>query len=273
MAVLKKLGFVVLASICVIVASIDNEVRDNEETINLLQKQIDNLQAKGESTDDLQKVMDKLIEKQNAILAKKVASSTESTGEGEIVVDQPIQIDVGVKQDNDLDARIRRIVREELAKQTHPKDYNHSNEAKAKATEKAVETAPDLPEQTSEAMAQYQLALEQYNNGEYKLAASGFGRIIKAYPKDPITAKALVHLAFCLEKQNELDKAIVVCEEALKKKLDVGHQVDCQLICLRHAKEQKNEKEVARITQILKSLKLTDEQKQTMAAISAKKAK
>ena len=275
MNVLKKLSFLMLIGIGVICASIENEVRDNEETINLLQKQIDNLQAKGEQSDDLQKIMDKLIQKQNALLAKKAAESTEK--DNEIVSEQPqlAQVNEGtvVKEDNET-AKIRRIVREvvkeELAKQIHPKN-NHNSEAKLEATKKAELTAPDLPERNSEAIAQYELALEQYNKSEYKLASSGFGRIIKAYPKDPITAKALVHLAYCLEKQNDLDKAVVVSEEALKRKLDVVHQADCQLIRLHHAKTQKNDKDMTEITKILKDLKLTEEQKKTFAALSAKK--
>lgn len=271
MDILKMLSFVAIASICLAHASIDKEVGENEETINLLQKQIDSLQSKGESIDDLQKIMDRLIEKQNALLAKKAASNVENAGE--IVADQqPSAVDSEIaKPDSELDTRIRKIVREELAKQIHPGDYNHSSEAKAKATEKAAASAPDLPEQKSEAMAQYEMALKQYSKGDYKLASSGFGRIIKSYPNDPITSKALVHLAFCLEKQNDLDKAVVVCEEAFKKKLDDVHRVDCQLIRLRHAKTQKNEKDTAEITKILKGLKLTEDQKKTFGEILAMK--
>ena len=273
MTILKNLGFVLLTGVCLIYADVDSDIRDNEVLINSLQDKLDASQAKGDSTDDLQKVMDRMIEKQNALLAKKASVAVSS--DGEIVADQPVDQSVqpkakgdGTSNDTDLDATIRKIVKEELARQMHAKD--HSTEAKAEATKHAETTAPELPEQKSEAMAQYELALEQYEKKNYKLAASSFGRIIKTYPKDPITAKALVHLAFCLEKQGELEKAAVVCESALQRELDGGHQVDCQLIRLRFAKRQKNEGEIAEITKALKKLKMTDEQKKTYSSILAK---
>ncbi len=270
MTILKNLGFMLLTGVCLIYAGVDGDIRDNEVLINSLQDKLDASQAKGESTDDLQKVMDRMIEKQNALLAKKASGAVSS--DAEIAADQSVQNQTkgnGTLNDTDLDATIRRIVREELAQQN--KGVDHKDDAKNEATKKAEASAPELPEQKSEAMAQYELALEQYEKKNYKLAASSFGRIIKTYPKDPITAKALVHLAFCLEKQGELEKAVVVCESALQRKLDGGHQVDCQLIRLRFAKEQKNDKEVAEITKALKSLKLTDEQKKTLSSILAKK--
>ncbi len=266
MTILKKLGFMLLTGVCLIYADVDGDIRDNEVLINSLQDKLDASQAKGDSTDDLQKVMDRMIEKQNALLAKKASVAVSS--DGEIAADQPVDQSVQ-PNDNNLDARIRRIVREELAQQN--KGVDHKDDAKNEATKKAEANAPELPEQKSEAMAQYELALEQYEKKNYKLAASSFGRIIKTYPKDPITAKALVHLAFCLEKQGELEKAAVVCESALQRKLDGGHQVDCQLIRLRFAKGQKNDEEVAEITKALKSLKLTDEQKKAYSSILAKK--
>jgi TolA-binding protein len=269
MTILKKLGFALLSGVCLIYADVDSDIRDNEVLINSLQDKMDAAQAKGDPTDDLQKVMDRMIEKQNAILAKKASGA--ASNDGEIATDQSAQSQIkanGHSNGTDLEETIRKIVKEELARQMHAKD--HSNEAKAEATKKAETTAPDLPEQKSEAMAQYELALEQYEKKNYKLAASSFGRIIKTYPKDPITAKALVHLAFCLEKQGELEKAAVVCESALQRELDGGHQVDCQLIRLRFAKGQKNEGEIAEITKALKKLKMTDEQKKTYSSVLAK---
>ena len=79
-------------------------------------------------------------------------------------------------------------------------------------------------------MAQYELALEQYKKKAYKEAASGFARIIKTYREDPIAVKAMVHLAYCLEKQDKLEDAATVCESALQKKLDDVHQADCKKI-------------------------------------------
>ncbi len=271
MAILKKIGFVLLTGVSLIYADLDGDINDNEVVINLLQEKIDSLQAKGDSADGLQKAMTGMIEKQNALLAKK--ASVAVSKDGEMVEEKPA---VAASPDNNLESKIRKIVQEELATQQKNKpitnNANHSpTDAELKATKDAEAKAPQLPEQNSEAMAQYELALEQYNKAAYKQAAGGFGRIIKTYRNDPIAAKALVHLAFCLEKQGDLDSAAVVCEEALKKKLDGTHQVNCQLIRLRQAKAKGSEADIAEITKALKALKLTEEQQKTFDDVLAKK--
>ena len=93
---------------------------------------------------------------------------------------------------------------------------------------------------------------------------AGFSRIIQTYKTDPIAAKAMVHLAYCLEKQNQLENASIVCNAALQEKLDDLHQVDCQFICLKFAKSKGNEADVARIVKSLKSIPLTAEQQQAL---------
>jgi TolA-binding protein len=274
MVILKKLGLMLLTGVSLIYADLDDDIRKNELVINSLQEKLDALQAKGDdqTTKDLQDHIDKMVKEQNDLLAKKAGVFVSK--DGEMVEEQPA---AAVADNNSLDSKIRKIVQEELANQQKNKlstnNVNHSpTYAELKATKDAEAKAPQLPEQNSEAMAQYELALEQYNKAAYKQAAGGFGRIIKTYRNDPIAAKALVHLAFCLEKQGDLDSASVVCEEALKKKLDGTHQVDCQLIRLRQAKAKGSEADVVEITKALKALKLTAEQQKTFDAVLAKKS-
>lgn len=253
----------------------EESIRQNEVVIDALQKQLDSMQSKGEKDEAikaLQSHIDNIIEQQNKLLAQKVTpaltqNSAIPTGEAETTITE-----------NASDARFRRIVQEELAKAgippkpSSPYDTTHTpTSAELDATKSAEMDAPALPEQKSEAMGQYELALELYNKGAYKEAAAGFGRIIKAYSKDPIAAKSLVHLAYCLEKQGDAEGASIVCEAALKEKLDDPHQVDCQLMRLRYAKSRGNEADVAQITQSLRKLPLTAEQQQALGKSHVKK--
>ena len=253
----KGLGFVLFFLAGTIYASdIDNAIRKNEAVINALQDKLGSMQS-DTATKDLQDHIDEVIQKQNELLAKKASGASL----------------VETQSDTDLDARIRRITKEELAKQhsvhapASNNPYVHSRvptEAEQRATKEAEAHAPQLQEQKSEAIGQYDLALAQYNKAAYQEAAAGFGRIIRVYsknPKDPIVAKALVHLAYCLEKQGKLTDATIVAESALQKELDDIHQAECQLIRLRNAKDKGNDADVAAITKILRGLNLTDEQK------------
>ena len=253
----------------------EESIRQNEVVIDALQKQLDSMQSKGEKDEvikALQSHIDNIIEQQNKLLAQKITVNT-----SENLADQAIPA-ASTVVDSDSDTRFRRIVQEELAKAgiapkpSSPYDTTHTpTSAELDATKSAEMNAPALPEQKSEAMGQYELALELYNKGAYKEAAAGFGRIIKTYSKDPIAAKALVHLAYCLEKQGDAEGASIVCEAALKEKLDDPHEVDCQLMRLRYAKSKGNEADVAQITQILMKLPLTAEQQQALGKQNTKK--
>ena len=75
----------------------------------------------------------------------------------------------------------------------------------------------------------------------------------------------------CLEKQGDAEGASIVCEAALKEKLDDPHQVDCQLMRLRYAKSKGNEADVAQITQSLRKLPLTEEQQKVLGKSHVKK--
>jgi TolA-binding protein len=253
----------------------EESIRQNEVVIDALQKQLDSMQSKGEKDEAvkaLQSHIDSVIEQQNKLLAQKIAPVVDQNSAAQAVSTDSTAID------NASDARFRRIVQEELAKAgiapkpSSPYDTTHTpTPAELNATKSAEMNAPALPEQKSEAMGQYELALELYNKGTYKEAAAGFGRIIKTYSKDPIAAKALVHLAYCLEKQGDAEGASIVCEAALKEKLDDPHQVDCQLMRLRYAKSKGNEADVAQITQSLRKLPLTEEQQKVLGKSHAKK--
>ncbi len=272
---LKSLGFTLFFLAGTIFANVDDTIRKNESVINALQKELDALQSKGEesSIKDLQDHIDEVIKKQNELLARKAAGD-ELVGENATVPNTAL-----VSNDVALDSKIRSIVKEELAKQQlglipsnpYAAPSRVPTAAEQHATQEAVAHAPPLPEQQSEAIAQYELALAQYNKSAYKEAAAGFGRIIKTYKNDSIATKALVHLAYCLEKQGDLESAAVVCESALQKKLDGMHQVDCQLIRLRNAKSKGNAADVTAITKGLQGLTLTVEQKSAFESLKAKK--
>lgn len=277
MSILKKSTILAFISLAVLHSSTEESIRQNEVVIDALQKQLDSMQSKGEKEEAvkaLQSHIDSVIEQQNKLLAQKITANT-----GENSADQTIPA-ASTGTDSDSDARFRRIVQEELAKSgiapklSSPYDTAHTpTPEELNATKAAELNAPALPEQKSDAMGQYELALELYNKGAYKEAAAGFGRIIKTYSKDPIAAKALVHLAYCLEKQGDAEGASIVCEAALKKSLDDPHQVDCQLMRLRYAKAKGNDADVAQILKILKSLPLTDEQQQAVDKAQGKKSK
>ena len=265
MSVLKSLRFLLFISItavnAAVYADVDDEIKENEQAIKLLEEKLDSMQGDDKA---LQYQLDELIKNQNEILARK------SLGNNEKISSESVESEK-------LDERIRRIVKEELAKQQNGSKNNPYTSSRApteselNATKKAEDNAPQLPEQKSEAMAQYGLAIELYNKAAYKEAAGGFGRIIKTYKNDPIVSKAFVHLAFCLDKQGDLDSAVVVCEAALQRKdISDQHKVDCQLIRLRHAKNKGNNADVTSITNILKSLQLTDEQKKNFDSLTAK---
>ncbi len=263
---LTVLGCISISAFCV---SIEESIRQNEVVIDALQKQLDAMQSTGEkkeAIEALQTHIDTIIEQQNKLLAQKI-----TPGVAENLVP--------AAADTDLDSRIRRIVQEELTKTgtalksgSNPYDTTHTpTSAELAATKSAEANAPALPEQQSEALGQYELALKLYDQGAYKEAAAGFGRIIKTYPDDPISGKSLVHLAYCLEKLGNNKGASTVCEAALKKKLDGPHQVDCQLIRLRLAKESGNTEEITEILNILKSLPLTPEQQKMVSAFQSNK--
>lgn len=270
MNILKMLTVLGCISISVFYASIEESIRQNEVVIDVLQKQLDAMQSTGEKKEEidaLQTHIDTIIEQQNKLLAQKIIP-----GAAENLVPTTTA--------DDLDSKIRRIVQEELEKAGgstfksggNPYDTTHApTPAELAATKAADANAPALPEQQSEALGQYELALKLYNQGAYKEAAAGFGRIIKTYPNDPISGKSLVHLAYCLEKLGNNKGASTVCEAALKKKLDDPHQVDCQIIRLRLAKESDNTEEVVQILNILKSLPLTPDQQKTVREFQSNK--
>lgn len=265
MNIFKTLTILTCVNVVIFCANVEEAIRKNEVVIDALQKQLDAMQSTGdkkESIEALQTHIDSIIEQQNKLLAQKLTPNAPSN-----------------LSDSNSDEKIRRIVQEELAKagiapkSTSPYDTTHAPTAAELAATRSAETnAPLLPEQQSEAVAQYEVALKLYNQGTYDQAAAGFGRIIKTYPNDPIVAKSLVHLAYCLEKQGENEGAAVVCEEALKKKLDDLHQVDCQLMRLHFAKKKKDKEEANKILNGLKGLPLTDEQQKTFSTIQGNKA-
>jgi len=277
MSIFKKATILTFISLGVLYSSAEESIRQNEVVIDALQKQLDSMQSKGEREEAvkaLQSHIDSVIEQQNKLLAQKITVNT-----SENLADQTIPA-ASTVVDSDSDARLRRIVQEELArsgiapKLSSPYDTTHTpTPAELDATKSAEMNAPALPEQKSEAMGQYELALELYHKEAYQEAAAGFGRIIKTYSKDPIAAKALVHLAYCLEKQGDAESASIVCEAALKKSLDDPHQVDCQLMRLRYAKAKGNDADVAEIVQSLKKLPLTAEQQQAVDKAQGKKSK
>ena len=277
MSIFKKATILTFISLGVLYSSAEESIRQNEVVIDALQKQLDSMQSKGEREEAvkaLQSHIDSVIEQQNKLLAQKITVNT-----SENLADQTIPA-ASTVVDSDSDARLRRIVQEELArsgiapKLSSPYDTTHTpTPAELDATKSAEMKAPALPEQKSEAMGQYELALELYHKEAYQEAAAGFGRIIKTYSKDPIAAKALVHLAYCLEKQGDAESASIVCEAALKKSLDDPHQVDCQLMRLRYAKAKGNDADVAQIVQSLKKLPLTAEQQQAVDKAQGKKSK
>lgn len=257
-------ALIILAGIglCAFCASTEEAIRQNEVVIDTLQKQLDSMQSSGEkkeAIEALQAHVDTVIEQQNKLLAQKTAPSTAVTASA-----------AGAEQD--FDTKIRQIVQEELTKagyngkSSNPYDgARKPTKAELDATKAAEDSAPALPEQKSEAVAQYEVALKLYEQGTYKEAASGFGRIIKTYPNDPIVGKALVHLAFCLEKQGDIEGASVVCEAAQKKSLDDIHQIDCQIIRMRFAKSKNNTETFNQIMKSLQGTPLTPEQQKAMA--------
>jgi TolA-binding protein len=265
--------------------SIEEQIKANETVIDSLQKVLDGMQSNGETSEkisSLQKHIDEVIARQNKLLEEKSSGKTDLSSEN--------AWEDAVVQKEDLDAKIRRIVKEELARNhmsgmqhhaskaiapgANPYDTNDNHraptEAELSATAKAEAGAPALPEAVSPATAQYQQALGLYNKGSYKEAGASFGRIVKTYPKDPIVTKALVHLAFSLEKQGDLESAVIVAESALAKKLDDIHKVDCHLISLQQAKSKGNEKDIEDIKKILKASVLSAEQKAKFEEITAK---
>lgn len=265
MGIFKKLSILCCISLCSLYSSIEEAIRKNETIISALQSQLDSMLSrseKKEAIDSIQSILDEKIQEQNKLLEQKVARET------------PENLATTTSGNNieNSDAKLRRMIQEELAKAGitpkpgSPYDTTHvPTPAELTATNAAQKNAPTLPEQKSEAMAQYELALELYNKKEYKGAMASFSRIIKTYKSDPIAAKAMVHLAYCFEKQDRLEDAAIVCNAALQEKLDDPHQVDCQLICLKFAKSKANEAEVARIMKNLKSLQLNAEQQQILA--------
>lgn len=279
---LKLLAQLLFFSATIINAeSIEDKIKANETVIDSLQKVLDGMQSNGEPSEkitSLQKHIDEVVAKQNKLLEEK------SSGKSESLSSENSWEDLAVSKQDDLEAKIRRIVKEELAKLSHtpgktitpganPYDTHRvPTEAELSATAKAEAGAPGLPEANSPATAQYQQALGLYNNGAYKEAGASFGRIVKTYPKDPIVPKALVHLAFSLEKQGDLESAAVVCESALAKKIDDLHKADCNLIRLKFAQTKGNDKELEDIKKILKSSVLSAEQKAKFDEIIASKS-
>ncbi|MBP9829104.1 MAG: hypothetical protein KBD04_03630 [Proteobacteria bacterium] len=268
MNIFKTLTLLAFFSMGIFCAEVEESIRQNEVVIDALQKQLDAMQSTGEKKEAIQALqthIDTIIEQQNKLLAQKLAPAAPANLTG--------------STDSDLEGKIRRIVQEELSKtglgpkSNNPYDATHTPTAAELSATKAAEiNAPELPEQQSEAVAQYEVSLALYNQGSYKEAAAGFGRIIKTYPNDPIVAKSLVHLAFCLEKQSDNEGASVVCEAALKKKLDDIHQVDCHLIRLRHAKIKGNTEDANQILKNIKNLPLTPEQQKILAETTQGKA-
>lgn len=269
--------------------NLESKIKKNESLIESLQKTLDDMQASGEPSErikSLQEHIDSVIADQNKLLEDKAKTESEMISSPASIEDKTtksISNSTGINEET-----IRRIVREELAKmhQEHKKTINPGDnpyeskhvvtEAERSATEKAESGAPALPEAVSPALAQYQQALALYNKGSYKEAGANFGRIIKTYPKDPIVAKALVHLAFSLEKQNDLESATIVCESALSKKIDNLHKCDCHIIRLKNAKAKNNDKEFESIKKTLKDSVLTEEQKkqfEEIISLPAKKTK
>lgn len=283
---LKLLAHLLLLNTAIINAeNVEAKIAANETVINSLQKILDDMQASGETADKtsaLQAHIDEVIAAQNKLLEAKSTGKTE-TSNTTASSDNSWE-DTTINQEG-LDEKIRKIVKEELAKHfngsipskpiapgANPYDTQRvPTEAELSATAQATANAPALPEATSKATAQYQQALGLYNSGAYKEAGASFSRIVKTYPKDPIVAKALVHLAFCLEKQGDLESATVVCESALTKKIDDGHKVDCNLIRLKHAVAKGNDKDTDEIKKILKASVLSAEQKAEFEKITAKK--
>lgn len=283
---LKLLAHLLLINTAIVnAASVEAKIAANETVINSLQKILDDMQTNGETADKtsaLQAHIDEVIAAQNKLLEAKSSGNPDTPN-----ITAPIE-DTVVSPENS-DEKIRNIVKEELAKHysgsipsesitpgANPYDTSDSKraptEAELSATEKATASAPGLPEANSKATAQYQQALGLYNSGAYKEAGASFGRIVKTYPKDPIVAKALVHLAFCLEKQGDLESAAVVCESALAKKIDEGHRADCNIIRLKHATAKGNDKDADDIKKILKASVLSTEQKAEFEKIITKKA-
>ncbi len=268
MTVFKKLSILVCVSLGVLYSDVEKLIQQNEAIITILQEKLDSASSKKDKkdeilTDALQSRIDSLIEEQNKLVEQKATGKVPEA-------------------DSDSTTKLRHmiqgIVQEELAKAGvspkpgSPYDTTHvPTPAELAATNAAQKNAPTLPEQKSEAMAQYELALELYNKKAYKEATASFSRIIKAYKTDPIAAKAMVHLAYCFEKQDRLEDASIVCNAALQEALDDPHQVDCQFICLRFAKSKDNDADIAKIVKSLKSLPLTAEQQQDLAEMQGKK--
>ena len=274
MNILRKLSIlacvsVVTLSFGALYSSVDEKIQQNEAVLAVLQEKLDSAASKDEKVAKaLQSHMDSVIEEQNKLLAQKVAGNT-SENLATTATDNSTE---------SSEAKLRRMIQEELAKAgvtpkpDSPYDTKHiPTPAELAATNAAQKNAPALPEQKSEAMAQYELALELYNKKAYKEAMASFSRIIRTYKTDPISAKAMVHLAYCFEKQGRLEDAAIVCNAALQEKLDDPHQVDCQFICLKFAKSKGNELDVARIVKSLKGLPLTTEQQQILNEIQGKK--
>jgi TolA-binding protein len=267
--IFKKLSVLVCVSLGMLYSSVEEEIQQNEIVIDTLQKQLETASLKKDEklVKALQSHIDSVVVQQNKLLEQKATGN--------------VQENLATTTNNStesLDAKLRRMIQEELAKAGvtpklgSPYDTTHApTPAELAATNAAQKNAPILPEQKSEAMAQYELALELYNKKEYKGAMAGFSRIIQTYKTDPIAAKAMVHLAYCFEKQGRLEDASIVCNAALQEKLDDLHQVDCQFICLKFAKSKGNEADVARIVKSLKSIPLTAEQQQALDEIQGKK--
>lgn len=262
MAILKKLSVLVCVSLGMLYSNLDEQIQQNEVVIAALQERLDSASAKKEEklVKALQSHIDSVVEQQNKFLEQKATGKISEI-------------------DNDSDAKLRRMIQEELAKAGvipkpgSPYDTTHvPTPAELAATNIAQKNAPALPEQKSEAMAQYEVALNFYNKGAYKEAMASFSRVIQTYKTDPIAAKAMVHLAYCFEKQGRLEDASIVCNAALQEKLDDPHQADCQLICLRFAKSKGNEADIAKIVKSLKSVPLTAEQQQTLDELQGKKS-
>ena len=113
MSIFKKSTILTFISLGVLYSSAEESIRQNEVVIDALQKQLDSMQSKGEKEEAvkaLQSHIDSVIEQQNKLLAQKITVNT-----GENLADQTI-LAASTVVDSDSDARLRRIVQEELAK-------------------------------------------------------------------------------------------------------------------------------------------------------------
>lgn len=282
MNILKNLSILACCGLSTFYGSLDHSIQKNEIAIDALQKQIDTMRENGEAEEKqkaLQEFIDEIVQKQNRLLEQKATGSgaqTNSDEPGSLDAEAPTESTDATGESSkatieDTETKVRKMVQEELKKAgLKPKsnnpydDHREPTPAELEATKKAEAKAPELPEKQSEAMAQYEHALGLFKKGHYKESAASFGRIVKTYPKDQIAPKALVHIAFCLEKQGNLENAAVVCESALKSKLDETHKIDCQIIRMRYAKSKADGEEVDKILKELNSITLTEAQKKEL---------